>query len=99
MEKRMKRANERLENARQYVASYVVPKPQSKQKNVAEPAKVIHEPAQIVSRFDSAEIMKLEKGHFFIVLTIGHRKQQLNKRFKSVTKAEEWVATHQYERL
>jgi len=89
----MKKANAKVESARQYVASYKskpTPKPQPK----VEPVKVQAKP--MVKRFDSAEIKKLEKGHFFVVLTIGCQKQEVNKRFKSVPKAQDWISRHQF---
>ena len=93
MKKSMRKADAKLAEARKYVASYKskpTPKPQPK----AEPVKVQTKP--MVNRFDSAEIKKLEKGHFFVVVTCNGKRHEIQKRFKSTTKAQEWISNHEY---
>ena len=93
MKKTMRKAD-----ARKYVASY---KP--KQTLAKEPDPVI-EPFKIESnsrriKVESAEIKKLEKGHFFVVVTCNGKRHEINKRFKSTTAAQKWILEHEYIQL
>ena len=95
MKKSMKRADAKLAEARKYVESYrskpaSSPQPTPK----VEPVKVETKPKGI--KVESAEIKKLEKGHFFVVLTYGGQRHEVEKRFKSTTKAQEWISNHEY---
>lgn len=91
MNKKMKKADAKLAKARKYVASYKS-KPILKPMPVVEPIKVETKPKSI--KVESAEIKKLEKGYFFVVVTYGGTRHEIQKRFKSVTKAQEWIFKH-----
>lgn len=89
MRKSMRKANAKLEAAQEYVKAYKKPK--------APKREVAPEPAPISYRsdgfkVDSAEIKKLGKGHFFVVVTCGGKRIEIQKRFKSITRAKEWIA-------
>ena len=90
--KSMKKALAKYEEARKYVASYSKPKPTPKPEPKVEPVTV----KPTGKRIDAAEVKKLEKGYFFIVVTCGRERIEVQKRFKSVTKANEWIAKHEY---
>jgi hypothetical protein len=95
--KSMKKAQAKYEEARRYVASYSSkpkPVPAPKPMPVVEPVKVETKPKGI--KVESAEIKKLEKGHFFVVVTYGGKRHEIQKRFKSTTKAQEWISKHEY---
>ena len=99
--KSMKKAQAKYEEARRYVASYSSkPKPTPKAEPKVEPkAEPKVEPVTVKpmgKRIDAAEVKKLEKGHFFIVVTCGRERIEVQKRFKSITKANEWIAKHEY---
>ena len=92
----MRKADAKLAEARKYVASYKS-KPTSAPKSipVVEPIKVETKPKGI--KIESAEIKKLNKGYFFIVVTCSGKQQyEIQKRFKSTTKAQEWIDKHEY---
>ena len=98
MKKSMKRADAKLAEARKYVASYKSkPAPAPKTAPVVEPVKVTTKPKGMT--VDSAEIKKLEKGHFFVVVTCNGQRHEIEKRFKSTTKAQEWISKHEYVEL
>lgn len=89
----MRRADAKLAEARKYVESYrSKPAPSPKPAPVVEPVKVETKPKGV--KVESAEIKKLEKGHFFVVLTYGGQRHEVDKRFKSTTKAQEWISKH-----
>lgn len=95
MKKSMRKAEAKLAEARKYVASYKSkPTPAPKPIPVVEPVKVETKPNGI--KVESAEIKKLEKGQFFVVLTYGGKRHEIQKRFKSTTKAQEWISKHTY---
>ena len=95
----MRRANAKLDAARKYVSSYT-----SKQSKDAKQTKVVQVAPQTIKpqerpkgyKVESAEIKKLEKGHFFVVVTCNGEKHKVEKRFKSTTKAQEWISKHEY---
>ena len=103
MNKKERKANEALKNATEYISRIqtqksqptppapvrVAPNPKSKQ----EPAKFVQRLYQ-GSRMDDYEIKKLEKGHFFLVVTANGQRIEVPKRFKSVTKAREWISKY-----
>lgn len=95
MRKSIKKANAKLAEAQRYVALY---KPKSvlipKSTPAMEPVKAEIKPKGI--KVESAEIKKLEKGHFFVVITCGDKHHEIQKRFKSTTKAQEWIYKHKY---
>ena len=97
MKKSMKKANAALEDAYKYIASL---NEKRKAKPVEPPQKPKIETVFVSSnrgkRIDSAEIKKLDKGHFFIVAICGGQRIELQKRFKSVTKAKEWLSKNEY---
>lgn len=86
MDKKMKKANAKLAEAKKYVASY---KPKSVP--VVEPVKAEIEPKGI-----KVEIKKLQKGYFFIIVICSGKQHKIQKRFKSITKAQEWIRKHEY---
>jgi hypothetical protein len=43
---------------------------------------------------DDYEIKKLNKGYFFLVVTANGQRMEVPKRFKSVTKAREWISKY-----
>lgn len=95
MKKSMRKADAKLAEARKYVASYKskttsAPKPIP----VVELVKIVTKPNGI--KVESAEIKKLKKGYFFVVLTYGGKRHEIQKRFKSTTKAQEWISKHEY---
>lgn len=95
MKKSMRKADAKLAEAQKYIALYKLkPTPAPKPVPVVEPFKVETKPKGI--KVESAEIKKLEKGHFFVVLTYGGRRHEIQKRFKSTTKAQEWIYKHEY---
>lgn len=83
--KSMKKAQAKYEEALRYVASY---------SSKPEPVKVETKPKGI--KVESAEIKKLEKGCFFVVVTYGGQRHEIQKFFKSTTKAQEWIFKHEY---
>ena len=108
MRKSMRKANAALKDAYKYIASL---NEKGNVKPVVQPQKPVVKPieqpqtpkteAVFVSsnrgkRIDSAEIKKLDKGHFFIVATCDGKRIEIQKRFKSVTKAQEWLSKNKY---
>ena len=95
MKKSMRKADAKLAEARKYVASYKSkPAPAPKPAPVVEPVKVVTKPKGM--KVESAEIKKLEKGQFFVVVTCNGKRHEIQKRFKSTTKAQEWISNHEY---
>ena len=95
MKKTMKKADARLADARKYVTSYNPKKVQVvKQEQVTKKVDVSNNIKGM--RVESAEIKKLEKGHFFVVVKCNGKLHEINKRFKSTTKAQEWITKHEY---
>ena len=91
----MRKADARLAEARKYVESYKsTPVAEPKPVIVAEPVKVVTKQKGV--KVDSAEIKKLDKGHFFVVVTCHGQRHEIGKRFKSTTKAQEWISKHEY---
>jgi predicted RNA-binding protein associated with RNAse of E/G family len=102
MRKSMRRADAKLDAARKYVSSYTS-KPQERPKGVkVESAEQVApqtiEPQERPKgvKVESAEIKKLEKGYFFVVVVCNGKKYEVEKRFKSTTKAQEWISKHEY---
>ena len=96
MKKSMRKADAKLAEAKKYVANY---KPLPKPKQVIGPVKVetvIVETKPKGMIVECAEIKKREKGHFFVILTYGGKRHEIEKRFKSTTKAQEWISKHKY---
>lgn len=95
--KNKRKADARLAEAREYVSKY---KKYMKITSKPEPYKKVLEPVKVVpvkgKKVESFEIKKLQKGYFFLVLTIEGKKVELQKRFKSTTKASEWARLHPY---
>ena len=82
MRKSERKANAILAEAKSYVASYTSPK--SKQ-----------EPKQEPKQVKNAKIVKLSKGHFFVIAElVNGQTVEIPKRFKSVTKASLWISRH-----
>lgn len=99
----MRKANKRLSESREFVREFVqnfVVKPKPTPKPVPKPTPVekldIVVPNPKGTKIDSAEIKKLDKGHFFVVVTCGGKRYEIEKRFKSTTKAQEWISSHEY---
>ena len=90
MKKSMRKADTRLTEARKYVASYTAPDPVPE----VETIKIVTKPRGV--KVERAEIKKLEKGHFFVVVTCHGQRYEIQKRFKSTTKAQEWISKHEY---
>ena len=98
MNKKERKANEVLKNAYDYIsriqvqASKVTPPAtvRAVPKPKPEPAKYDPQLYQS-SRVDRYEIKKLEKGYFFLVVTVNGQRKEVPKRFKSITKAKEWI--------
>ena len=98
MKKSMRKADARLAEARKYVASYKSKPAQApKPAPIVEPVKVVTKPKGM--KVESAEIKKLEKGHFFVVVTCNGKRHEIQKRFKSTTRAQEWILEHEYIQL
>ena len=99
MNKSMRKANKRLSESREFVQNFVAkpkptPKPVPKPTPVEKPVAVVPNPKG--AKIGSAEIKKLDKGHFFVVVTCGGKRYEIEKRFKSTTKAQEWISSHEY---
>ena len=91
----MKKADARLADARKYITSYKPKQVQvTKQEQVTEKVEIPTNKKGM--RVESAEIKKLEKGHFFVVVKCNGKLHEINKRFKSTTKAQEWISKHEY---
>lgn len=93
----MKKANAKLAEAQRYVASYkpksvLIPKPAP----AVEPVKAETEIKPNRIKVENAEIKKLQKGYFFIIVTCCGQQREIQKRFKSTTKAQEWIYKHEY---
>ena len=98
MKKSMGKADARLAEARKYVASYKSkPAPAPKPAPIVEPVKVVTKPKGM--KVESAEIKKLKKGYFFVVVTCNGKRHEIQKRFKSTTKAQMWILEHEYIQL
>lgn len=98
MKKSMKKADSRLAEARKYVASYKpTPKREPEPMPELEPFKVMPNPKAV--RVENAEIMKLQKGYFFVVVTCNGKRHEIKKRFKSTTAAQKWILEHEYIQL
>lgn len=97
----MRKADAKLAAAREYVASYKqksspvhAPVPAPKPAQVVEPVRIAEKTKGV--KIESAEIKKLEKGNFFVVVTCNGKQHEIQKRFKSTTKAQEWIGKHEY---
>ena len=95
MNKSMRKANAKLAEARKYLAWYKQ-KQATAQKSVQVVESIKVKPKQNGIKVESAEINKLEKGYFFVVLIYGGKRHEIQKRFKSKTKAQEWISKHEY---
>ena len=69
------------------------PPPKPKPKPKPEPVKFEPQLYQ-GSRVDDYEIKKLKKGHFVLVVTANGQRMEVPKRFKSTTKAKEWISKY-----
>lgn len=97
MRKSMRRAEARLAEARKYVASYYSKSAAPKSALVVKPVNVVTNTKSMKGmKVESAEIKKLEKGRFFVVVTCNGKRHEVQKRFKSTTKAQEWISNHEY---
>ena len=103
MNKKERKANEALKNAAEYISRVQVRETQVKpptpvrvvSKHKAKPVPAKFEPQLYQgSRVDGYEIKKLEKGHFFLVVTSNGQRMEVPKRFKSTTKAREWISKY-----
>lgn len=95
MKKSMRKVYAKLAETKKYVALYKLkPETAPKPAPVVEPVKVVSKPKSM--KVESAEIKKLEKGHFFVVVTCSGKRHEIQKRFKSTTKAQEWISNHEY---
>lgn len=91
----MRKADARLDEARKYVASYkLTPKQEPKPMPEINPFKVMPNPTSV--RVENAEIKKLQKGYFFVVVTCNGKRHEIKKRFKSTTKAQNWIIEHEF---
>lgn len=93
MKKSIKKANAKLAEARKYVASYKIKQPIVESTQVIKPIPTV-KPKGV--KVENAEIKKLQKGFFFVILTYGGQQHEIQKRFKSTTKAQEWISKHEY---
>ena len=102
MNKKERKANEALKNAIEYVRRIQTQKlqptpPAPAPVRVAPKSKPKPEPAKFEpqlyqgSRVYDYEIKKLQKGYFFLVVTANGQRMEVPKRFKSITKAKEWI--------
>jgi uncharacterized protein YegP (UPF0339 family) len=103
MNKKERKANQALKDATEYISHIqtqklqptppapvrVAPKPKPK------PEPVKFEPQLYQgSRVDDYEIKKLKKGHFVLVITANGQRIEVPNRFKSTTKAREWISKY-----
>ena len=105
MNKKERKANEALKNAAEYISRIQTPKlqttpPAPDPVRVAPKPKPQPEPVKFEpqlyqgSRVDDYEIKKLKKGHFFLVITANGQRIEVPNRFKSTTKAREWISKY-----
>lgn len=104
MNKKERKANAMLEEARkvlayrekntskahQFIPSHSVRPKISKQEIVALPVDL----TEYKVKYDEIEIIKVKKGNYRVLATLHGQTKELNKRFKSITKAEEWRVVH-----
>ena len=101
MNKKERKANQALKDAADYISRVKIQKQEviskpvvAAPKPVVEAPKPKAKPTYNGERIDSAEIKKLEKGHFFVIVTCCGQRKEVAKRFKSVTKAQEWISKY-----
>lgn len=103
MNKKERKANEALKNATEYISRIQTQKLQPTPPapvRVAQNPKPKPEPVKFGtqlyqgSRVDDYEIKKLKKGHFVLVVTVNGQRMDVPKRFKSTTKAKEWISKY-----
>lgn len=105
MNKKERKANEALKNAIEYVRRFQTQKlqpthrlhlpPPVRVAPKSKPEPVKFEPQLYQgSRVDDYEIKKLQKGYFFLVVTANGQRMEVPKRFKSITKAKEWISKY-----
>ena len=96
MNKKERKANEALKNAAEYISRSRTQKLQPTPPAPA-PVRVAPKPKPQLyqgSRVDDYEIKKIKKGHFFLVVTANSQRMEVPKRFKSTTKAREWISKY-----
>ena len=96
MNKKERKANEALKNATEYISRIQTQKLQPTPPSPA-PVRVASKPKPQLyqgSSVDEYEIKKLKKGHFFLVVTANGQRMEVPKRFKSTTKAREWISKY-----
>ena len=98
MNRKMKKTNAKLSEARKYVAAYPVLKPVPVIKPV-KPKSELEPELKGIIKIESAKITKLEKGYFFVTVSYKGKQHEIQKRFKSTTKAQEWILKHEYVEL
>lgn len=107
MNKKERKANAALSNARQYVCDIKAVKAALTQppgRRDPAPLPVINPDCKATTpkekpkfmgwKVDEAEVKKLSKAHFFVVVTCGAQRIEVKKRFKSVTRANEWISKY-----
>ena len=105
MDKKERKANEALKNATEYIrriqTQKLQPTPHAPAHVIVapmprpQPEPVKFEPQLYQgSRVDDYEIKKLKKGHFVLVVTANGQRMEVHKRFKSTTKAKEWISKY-----
>lgn len=97
MNKKERKANEALKNATEYISRIqtqkLQPTPPAHATVRVAPIKFVPQLYQ-GSRVDDYEIKKLQKGYFFLVVTSNGQRKEIPKRFKSTTKAREWISKY-----
>jgi len=105
MNKKERKANKALKDATEYISRILTQKlqptpPAPATVRVAQKPKPKPEPVKFDpqlyqgSRVDDYEIKKLENGNFFLVVTANGQRMEVPRRFKSTTKAREWISKY-----
>lgn len=102
MNKSMRKANERLAKAIEYVNNFYNKNCNSTHNarmtepcNITPPKKKATN-SDVLLAITKTEIKKIDKGNFMVVVTWGGQEHVLDKKFKSTTKAQEWIIKHPY---
>lgn len=100
MNKQERKSNKALEEARRYVRDtnvakvFINPTPQE---TAPAPSAMLpqsppkEKPKYNGQKVDGAEVKKQSKAHFFVTMLCNGRRLEVGKRFKSITKAREFI--------
>jgi len=97
MNKKERKANAALSDAYDYISR--IQKRETQVKETVLPLNLKPAPPKEKDlyqgeRIDDYKIEKLAKGHFFITVVCNGQRKEVEKRFKSVTRANEWISKY-----